>query len=511
MSGKSAFIRNLYYSSVGTYIEFLIGLVISVILARSLGSEVYGVYALMMWLSALSIFAINGGVKSSATKFVSEACERKDKPLEHAIIRYLKKIQLLSGIVVMLLFALVFLFYGEDIVPEGVVPLLYVVLIASMLRALYMFNVAIAQGREAFDKTARTLMIVTPIYLAMVIFVSVFEYGLTGFLVAYLFSGIIYFVVMWSHIQERDKVEVVTLGQELKARINKHTKIVKINVLLSFLVTKQLEIFFLNFFSSSKDIAYFNVAFLLANSAMAVVPGVATSLLMPIMSRAVMSNDRDVVPKKFLRTTRFLVFLSVPVAIFLILFAKDVVLLLFGSEYQNSVFPLQVLVVVAALLTIINAAISYQFSSDQQGQVLKITIFSLFVNVVVDVYLIYHYQLMGAVAGYAISGVTMASLLLWSACRSLNISLEYKAYAKLIVAGVLGAVPIALLQLYVPVFILIVPAVFLFVILYIALTILLRFWDKGDLSYIQVTLAEKGGKLAPIEKMLSRLVKVSYR
>lgn len=513
MTGKTKFIRNLYFLSLGTYVEYAVGLAIGVILARSLGAEQYGVFSLLMWVSTLCIVLINGGVTSSLTKFVSEACEKKDKALEGQVVRHLRMVQVISGGVILLLFSVVYELFGDQIVSADAVFLLYIILAATAFRAVYMFYIAVAQGREAFGRVAKALIMTSLIYLTAVVVAYLMNSELQGFVIAYAVSSFFYAVVMWAIVQKDERsLACGVLETELRDRIGRHVKYVKVNVVLSFLVVKQLEVFFLNIFAGNEDIAFFNVAFVLACSSMALVPGVVTSLLMPIMSRAVMSSDASVVINKLMGTTRLLVFMAVPVVVYGVVFAEDIVLLLYGTEYVASVLPLQMLLWVVALLTISNSAISYQFSTDKQDLVLKVTVISLLINVIADIYFISEYKLMGAVVGYTVSGVVMATLLFAATVKSLKKHFEYSVYLKFIFAGVIAALPIVLAKDTVPFLAYALPALLVYLLSYFLIAVFVKSWCRDDLEYISNSLEKKlGGRGKYVGKVFSSFVSYAYR
>ena len=70
---KPSALVNTLYSIVSTYVEFFFGLAISVLVARQLGPEQYGVYGYLMWLSTLLVTVSSGGVSLGAIKFIAEA------------------------------------------------------------------------------------------------------------------------------------------------------------------------------------------------------------------------------------------------------------------------------------------------------------------------------------------------------------------------------------------------------------------------------------------------------
>ena len=80
LSGRVALLRNAALSSGVQYAESAIGLLVSVVIARTLGPSSYGHYAFAVWLCGWMLTASNHGLTMSAIRFIAEArgAERLD-------------------------------------------------------------------------------------------------------------------------------------------------------------------------------------------------------------------------------------------------------------------------------------------------------------------------------------------------------------------------------------------------------------------------------------------------
>ena len=59
-------------AAVNLYSEYFLGLLVSIIIARNLSTEEYGIYSSAIWLAGLVTIAINAGLSITVTKFVAE-------------------------------------------------------------------------------------------------------------------------------------------------------------------------------------------------------------------------------------------------------------------------------------------------------------------------------------------------------------------------------------------------------------------------------------------------------
>ena len=81
------------------------------------------------------------------------------------------------------------------------------------------------------------------------------------------------------------------------------------SAILTYLMASQTEIYFLNLFSTSESVAFFNVGFILATAIATLVPGLINMVLLPMVSRS-MSQGIEVVRKIVEDTLRYQLYLN---------------------------------------------------------------------------------------------------------------------------------------------------------------------------------------------------------
>ncbi|WP_231882936.1 oligosaccharide flippase family protein, partial [Oleiphilus sp. HI0132] len=89
-------LKNTYFSSINIYFEYLLGLIISILIARSLGPEQFGVYSYLVKVAGISIILTNAGISTGAIKFIAEARAQGREEKIPAIFKYFHKIQMLK-------------------------------------------------------------------------------------------------------------------------------------------------------------------------------------------------------------------------------------------------------------------------------------------------------------------------------------------------------------------------------------------------------------------------------
>lgn len=170
MNSRSRTLSNTLFSSVGTYTEYVLGMLTSIVIARHLGPDGFGTYSLVIWLVAMGVAITNSGTASAAIKFVAELRGTERTEMIPYLLDYLRRAQRIFLLVVLLAGAAVFVFGGDRIAPGMNHKLLLGFLVVAVaLRSSYMFNIGVAKGFENFRATATVALVSTPINLLLVL------------------------------------------------------------------------------------------------------------------------------------------------------------------------------------------------------------------------------------------------------------------------------------------------------------------------------------------------------
>src|SRR6185437_4547288 len=322
MTPRSLTLRNTLFSSLGIYVEYFLGMVCAVLIARHLGPRHYGIYGLFIWFAAIGIVVTNSGITTGVIKFVAELRGSRQPELIRPLLAYMRRVQRWHLLVVLGLGLGLYLLLGRRYAAE--LDLLEFVLLAAAvgMRAPYMFNVAIAKGFEAFDATARITLVAAPTNLALVVAAMLLHGDILWFVVMYAISSAV-FLLASQHQVRRLLAPLPRRGDlpgELLRRIRRHLRIVSLTIIVSFLI------------ASDAAAGYFKVAYQLASGIMLLVPGVFSAVLLPMMAKA-LSEGRAAGGRRFVAVTSYLALLGAPVVVFGACFAAAVIGLLYGPAY----------------------------------------------------------------------------------------------------------------------------------------------------------------------------------
>ncbi|WP_202840274.1 oligosaccharide flippase family protein [Luteimonas saliphila] len=505
MSTRGRVIRNTLFSSVGIYTEYFLGMLTSIIIARHLGPADFGAYSLVIWLVATGVVITNSGVASAVIKFVAELRGSDRDAQIRSLLGWAWRVQAGFLAVVLLGGTALFLLQGQRLMPgfnHGL--LLLILLVTTALRASYMLNIGIAKGYENFRATAVIAIIVAPLNLLLILLVWWLDGPMEWFLGTFTLSS---FVFWW--ISRRQVAPLLPpratrqpLDQDTRRRLRSYTALVAVTVAVSFVTASEVEVLFLTLFDSSASAGQFKVAFQLASGALLLVPGVFGALLLPMMANA-LAQGREVASRRLAMSTTYLAALAAPLVAFGVVFANEIIRLLYGAAFAPAAFLFACCLAAGAIPMLSQAASGYLLGSDRQRALMIAVLACSLVKVGLDVALIRSHGLNGAIAAFAATSVLTGSLVIGLALHYSGARLEWSRIARVLLAATAAAGAAWPVRGHLPPVPTLAIGGALLAALYAIATVLLGFWSAADLQHFQQMHARFGkGRPAFVGRIL---------
>lgn len=496
MNTRNHALRNTFFSSMGIYIEYSLGMVAAVLIARTLGPHSYGIYGLYVWFAAIGIVITNSGITTGVIKFIAEFRGAETPQLIHPLVRWMRRVQAWHMIVV---FAIAFVLYallGRTYAANLGYIELALLIFAVTMRAPYMFNVSITKGFEAFDATARVSMVAAPTNLLLVVIAMFMHASIFWFLVVYAVSSTVFLLV--SKLQAMRLLAAVPdthaqISDALMYRIRRHLRLVSATIIIGFLAASDIEILFLNMFDSATSAGYFKVAFQLAKGIVLLVPGVFGGLLLPMMAKA-LSQGESVAGRRFVAATSYLVLLAVPVVAFGMCFSGPIIGVLYGPSYAPAAQVFALVILCSGIKTSTSGASSLLVSADRQHTILILLIVFGLMKFGLDISLIRLYGLLGAMIAIGVETGAMAIAYVAIAMRVGKVRLDGSRLLRILASGAgasLASLPI--LGLHINPWIILCLGGIVLVSVYAVLTLVIGCWTLGDIEQFRQLHQRFGG------------------
>jgi O-antigen/teichoic acid export membrane protein len=505
MSARTNALRNTAFSSVGIYTEFFLGMVASILIARSLGPHDFGAYSVVVWFVAMGVTVTNSGTAGAAIRFVAELRGSGRTDLIRPLLAYLRRAQRVFLLAVLVVGGLAFLLAGEHFAPGFNHAVLFgLVALGVAMKAPYMFNVGVAKGFENFRATATIAATVTPLNLLLILLAWWLHAPVEGFLLVFAVSSAAFYLVSRSQVKPLiPQTGDAVLPEDLLRRARRHMLFAAVTVSVTFITASDVEVLILNVLATSADAGHFKVAHLLSSGAATLVPGVFGALLLPMMAGA-LSQGQAEASRRFVASTSYLALLAAPLIALGALFAPTVVAVLYGSKFIDSGPALALLLVAQSITAISTSASSLLISADRQHRVLMLVAFCGALKIGLDIVLITRWGLTGATVAATTAAVVLALSMFAFAMRMLHTGLEWGRLARIALAALLAtacALPLVRLESH---WVALLGAALAALALYPLLTLVLGCWNRRDVEHLQNLHARLArGRIGPVGSLLA--------
>lgn len=390
MSNSKQFTKDSVLTISRQITGVLLGLLLSVIIARELGKAGSGMYALIILLPTMLVAFLNLGVGTSTVYYLGKRLYSLTTIIRTNIISAL----LLSAISIV--FGLIFLItiYPNTSFRDIPIHTLYGIIFTVPILFLNEFSIVIFQGKNDF-RTYNTLALSRQIasLLTLVVCLYLLNLGLFGAVLSFAIGAIFQLLLTIFFLKTRLNIQVWKgsfskeyFGKSLKFGLKAH-----FSNMLAF-VNYRADTVVIKFFSTNAAVGLYNIAVTIAERLWIVSQSISTVLFPKVASL----KDED--EKKHLTSlvSRFVLWFSI-IAGIAFYFASDLVIsILYGEEFKESAVILKVL-----LPGIVFFSVDRILSSDLAGRGkpelnMYTSLFTVIGNIVLNILLVPKYGVYGA-------------------------------------------------------------------------------------------------------------------
>lgn len=402
-------------------------LVTGIVVARFLGPDETGLYALVNWGVVVVVTLAATGVGFAAMKFVAQHHgEGADGDEVASIARFSVRAGIVGAVLAGAVFAAasgpLARAFGEprarDLFLLGAcvaVPLAITRVVAGPLQGLQrqalFLPLTLAQGLLFLAGSAAVL-------------------AAGGGLVELFYVQIaVASVVLVLHVAVLRRVPLGgtprRLAPAMRSRILSYGAVATGLSALDLVVWQRSEVVLLGIFAEPRTVAFYSIAFALAEGLQQIVPTAVSTALFPSLSRAFATDDRAFMAIAYERSVRITVSVTLPVAVGGALLAAPAIETLYGEEFVGAAVALQILLFSAAAGRIGYSFSSLLFAGDRERLLLVMTVGWAVLNVGLGLAFIPAFGLVGAAlvnAGVQILAVATGPVIVW---RLFGLSLPF--------------------------------------------------------------------------------------
>jgi len=418
----------------------------SIIVARLLGPEAYGLYALSIVVPGLLLLFTDFGVSTAVTRFSAKLRAEGKASQAASMLRSAILFKLLTS---MTMFTLCF-FLSERIAAQllnrpGIDLLVRFVALSIPFQAVFITASSAFQGLDRMQDSALTLniqSIVKAVSAPVLVFLGLGAIGaLTGYVLGYVAAGTsalaILFIKHYRRLRGAEKMD--RLGENLKVLMGYGLPLYASGLLGSLLA--QYQSIILAQLTSNIDIGNLNVAMQFAT-----LIGVLTSpmtVLFPAFSK--LNPEGREAKRLYLLSVKYTALLIVPAAIAIAILSRDLIFAIYGPSYSLAPLLLSTYAI-NFLFSGIGSLVIGNFLSGagETKLILKANLVNLAVFAPLAPVLILTYGVLGAVLAGLASGLATLTYQLLAARKRLGVGSNPLASLKIYLASILSAAPILL-------------------------------------------------------------------
>ena len=491
--------------ATSTYVTTALGLVVSVIIARSLGPKDDGQYAYLLWLSGLLVIFGNHGLGITGIRFVSESMGRDQPDEARNVHGWLQRRQWLSLLAVLSCFSVgVFAFHPAGW-QESIGLLVGVCIVSVIAKVIFLFDISIAKGYSRFSVEAVTNMAMSLLYAAGVLVLGMLNSNLTAFVLFFTVISASH-VVMVTYLLRK---EGISPGQgecspELLARLKPHLTWTVVLVLVGTLSNKTIETFLLSTLIGPAEVGFFAIATALTRGGIDLLSSSLTTMLMPMMGHAYGKGGMSKVNEILSDAVRYFLFVGLIMAGLGVLWAALGISIMYGHRYEPVVQVLQVMMLVGGLTLSESAFGALLSTTDHQKLRAGVSMLSLAVSMVASIALVPKFGLTGAVAAHAITRGLVLLIMAAGLMKMLKITLPARELLRLMAAAGCACLLVLPLLWVSNTPVMQFAAGWLYLLAFIVATVVFRAWQAKDAQLLLSIAESKPGIFGSITPWLQR-------
>lgn len=429
----------------GTMLATGAGYFFKIYLARSLGAEALGIYALGMTIIGFIGVFNSLGLPMAAARFVAAYSAKGEGWKVAGFLR--DSLTVLTGLNLAL---------GLLVVAAG--PWLAVHFYHSPKLSKYLWSFAaimvlgvfnlflgqvMAGYRDVARRTVVTHFIGTPVNIVLAVLLITMGFGLGGYLAAQVGSALLVAgllgVLVWRMTPKERTITRVRFDREV---VNFSTIAYGIAP-LQFVLT-QADMIILGHYWDARQVGIYAVAMALVAFVSIALDSV-NQIFSPIISELHAAENRVVLQQLYSTLTKWILILTLPLAITLIVFARGL-MLVFGTSFA----PGATVVAIGTLGQVFNCAVGsvgyLLLMSGNQAEFIRIQAANALFLLVLNLILVPRIGILGAVVAMAITTLSTNAWELSSVRRILKISPYNAGYLKLFVPAVASVAAVILLS-----------------------------------------------------------------
>jgi O-antigen/teichoic acid export membrane protein len=425
--------RQSFVYFAGTIFTAATGYFFKIYLARTLGAEALGLYALGMTIIGFLGLFNSLGLPMAAARFVAAYCARGDYSQLGSFLRgslglLIAVNVLLVGVVLLVGPWLAVHFYHAPKLS----PYLWAFAAIMLLGVLNVFLGQVMAGyRDVARRTLVTHFTGTPVNIVAATLLISLGFGLSGYLVAQVASGLLVLGLLGRSVWKMSPAQ----ARSDRSRLHINREVVTFSAVaygiaaLQFLLGQSDKIV-LGYYLDAKRVGIYAVAMALVGF-VAIALDSVNQIFSPIISELHAAENHAVLQQLYSTLTKWVMVLTIPLALSMIVYARSL-MSIFGASFQSG----SAVVMIGAVGQLFNCAVGsvgfLLLMSGNQAQLMKIEAVNAALLIGMNIILVPRFGIAGAAVATTVTTIITNLWALMSVRRILNVFPYNAGYLKLV-------------------------------------------------------------------------------
>ena len=415
MSTLQKITKNVSVVFISQIIAYLLGFFTIIYTARYLGANGFGIISLALSLSAIFGVIVDMGLNTLMTREIARNKSLSDK--------YISNASVMKVILAFLTFGLLALAVNIIGYSPLISDIIYIITLSVIITSFSGILTSFFQAHEKMEYISVSNILSSVLLLSGTIIGIYFGFTITYFAIIYIVTSVVVFIynlmiylLKFSSIKFEIDISFwkPTLKEAWPFGI----------IFLSGMLYTYVDSIMLSILKGVEAVGWYSAAYRFMYIAL-LLPNAVNMAIFPVMSRLYADSSKNNLTMLYERYFKYMIIIGIPIGLATIFLAKDLILLIYGTGYSESIICLQILVW-AIVFTFAGASyVQLLQSINKQMIITKISLVCLVINVILNLILIPHFSYIGASFATLVTELILVNYIIYMTYR-LGYGISYK-------------------------------------------------------------------------------------
>ena len=321
-------------------ISQIMSLIVVIVVSRFLSVTDYGIYSILNNISSFVQDMADMGMNGAITRFIAEFRAKGEREKENQVISYSLKRKFLNLIIVFIILVTtakpIASYWLHDAEKY---PYIYLIILTCAFSLLVSALRAILQGRQEFQKYFISVVIWNFVWVSVILIMAFCGYlTVASSIISGAISGMVNLILCLKlvHLKIWTTIRTTEIEYEVKKEFNNFGNWMLLWALFSILQSK-LDVFMLATFTSAEQVSYYDIASKVIKPVLMVVSAYAQ-----VLNPQFASMEKSKLKQRIVAVAKFIGIVSLVIIVGIVA-VDPVIKIVFGSKYDNSIVPAQLL------------------------------------------------------------------------------------------------------------------------------------------------------------------------